>query len=232
MHRTFDSLVQFPLKWNSKQNSPFYYWTFCLLVLNVWLFRISKLWRVNLYSDDMLRSYTLPFCKCMSISLRYISYLSLYVLWVAPVVLWTAKFCISPELSIAVHFSRHKYHVNGKGRIFPLWHNSPMRAKAASFFRFLDHTQWHIKVSRSPLDERSASFSSAFVNAPQWYVIHKLSVLLILHVKLIMTHFTKNSIYFSKRYELTAVDYRKEWCWYSDAIRRSLQWREISIIAS
>jgi hypothetical protein len=34
--------------------------------------------------------------------------------------------------------------------------NSPTRARAASFLRFLDHTQWHITVSRTTLDEGSA----------------------------------------------------------------------------
>ena len=34
--------------------------------------------------------------------------------------------------------------------------NSPLWAKASSFSRFLDHTQWSITVSRTPLDEWSA----------------------------------------------------------------------------
>ena len=37
-----------------------------------------------------------------------------------------------------------------------LWRNSPKRARAASFLMFLDHTQWHTTVSRSPLDGWSA----------------------------------------------------------------------------
>ena len=37
----------------------------------------------------------------------------------------------------------------------PLRCNSPTRAKAASFLRFLGHTQWHAAVSRTPLDEGS-----------------------------------------------------------------------------
>ena len=37
------------------------------------------------------------------------------------------------------------------------WRNSPTRAKASSFLRFLGHTQWHTTVGRNPLDEWSAS---------------------------------------------------------------------------
>ena len=33
-----------------------------------------------------------------------------------------------------------------------LWRNSPTRAKAAPFLRFLDHTHWHTTVARTPLD--------------------------------------------------------------------------------
>ena len=38
----------------------------------------------------------------------------------------------------------------------PLWRNSPQWAMAYSFTRFLDHTQWRITVSRTPLNEWSA----------------------------------------------------------------------------
>ena len=37
-----------------------------------------------------------------------------------------------------------------------LWHNSPTQTRSASFLRFLDRTQWHITLSRIPLDEWSA----------------------------------------------------------------------------
>ena len=37
-----------------------------------------------------------------------------------------------------------------------LWRNSPTRARTASFVRFLDHTQRHSTVGRTPLDEGSA----------------------------------------------------------------------------
>ena len=36
------------------------------------------------------------------------------------------------------------------------WRNSPQWARASSFTRFLDHTQWCNTVSRTPLDEWSA----------------------------------------------------------------------------
>jgi hypothetical protein len=40
---------------------------------------------------------------------------------------------------------------------FPfLWRDSPTRNRAASFLTFLDHTQWHNTVGRSPLDKGSA----------------------------------------------------------------------------
>ena len=37
-----------------------------------------------------------------------------------------------------------------------LWRNSPMRARATSFLKFLDHAQQHITLSRTPLNEWSA----------------------------------------------------------------------------
>ena len=37
-----------------------------------------------------------------------------------------------------------------------LWRNSPTRARAASFFMFLDRTQWHTTFVWTPLDEGSA----------------------------------------------------------------------------
>jgi hypothetical protein len=36
------------------------------------------------------------------------------------------------------------------------WHNSPQRARASSFTRFLDHTQRHTTDGRTPLDKWSA----------------------------------------------------------------------------
>ena len=40
--------------------------------------------------------------------------------------------------------------------LFFLWRNGPIRARAASFFRLLDHTQRHTTVGETPLDEESA----------------------------------------------------------------------------
>jgi hypothetical protein len=40
--------------------------------------------------------------------------------------------------------------------IFFLRHNSPTRARAALFLRFVYHTQWHARVGRTPLDRWSA----------------------------------------------------------------------------
>ena len=44
-----------------------------------------------------------------------------------------------------------------------LWCNSPTRARAASFLRFLDHTQWHTTVSRTSLDERSVRHGDLYL---------------------------------------------------------------------
>ena len=38
----------------------------------------------------------------------------------------------------------------------PLWHCSPTWAITSSFLRFVDHSQWHITVGRTPLSEWSA----------------------------------------------------------------------------
>ena len=37
-----------------------------------------------------------------------------------------------------------------------VWHDSPQGARASSFMRFLDHTQWCTTVGMTPLDEWSA----------------------------------------------------------------------------
>ena len=44
----------------------------------------------------------------------------------------------------------------GNAEYFFSSRNSPTRARAASFLRFLDQTQWHTTVSRTTLDEGSA----------------------------------------------------------------------------
>ena len=38
----------------------------------------------------------------------------------------------------------------------PLWRCGPTQSMASSFLRFLDHTQWHTTVSKTPLDAWSA----------------------------------------------------------------------------
>ena len=48
-------------------------------------------------------------------------------------------------------------------KVFFLWRNSPTGARAASFVRFLDHTQWYITVGRTPLDEGSACRKALFL---------------------------------------------------------------------
>jgi hypothetical protein len=47
--------------------------------------------------------------------------------------------------------------------LFPFRRNSPKRARAASFLRFLDHTQWHITFGRNPPDEWSARRSNLYL---------------------------------------------------------------------
>jgi hypothetical protein len=39
---------------------------------------------------------------------------------------------------------------------FLLRNNSPTQARATSFLKFLDHSQWHTTVTKTPLDEWSA----------------------------------------------------------------------------
>jgi hypothetical protein len=46
---------------------------------------------------------------------------------------------------------------------FVFWCNSPTRARAASFLRFLDHAQRRIKINRTPLDEWSARRRDMFL---------------------------------------------------------------------
>jgi len=47
---------------------------------------------------------------------------------------------------------RPRWHWN---RLF-FWHKNTQWARASSFMRFLDHTQRHTSVGRTPLDEWSA----------------------------------------------------------------------------
>jgi hypothetical protein len=47
----------------------------------------------------------------------------------------------------------------------PLWRNSPTRASAASFLRFLDHTQWHTAIGRTTLDKGSVRRRDHYLTA-------------------------------------------------------------------
>ena len=51
---------------------------------------------------------------------------------------------------------------------FFLWRSSPTRAKAASFLMFLDHTQCHITVSRTPRDLYLTTHNWCVSKAPQY----------------------------------------------------------------
>ena len=56
---------------------------------------------------------------------------------------------------------RHYYQVNSflllsSSSSSSSWHKSQTRVRASSFSTFLYHTQWHITVGRTPLDEGSA----------------------------------------------------------------------------
>jgi hypothetical protein len=71
----------------------------------------------------------------------------------------TLIFRLRFSLSIIIHHCSTLIfiHVPTIIYLFPfLWRNSPTRARAASFLRFLEHTHLHIAVGRTPLDERSA----------------------------------------------------------------------------
>jgi len=46
---------------------------------------------------------------------------------------------------------------------FCFWRDSPQLARASSFTRFLDHTQRHITVGRTPLDEWSARLRDLYL---------------------------------------------------------------------
>jgi hypothetical protein len=56
---------------------------------------------------------------------------------------------IKPFIKFINDFNRWK-------SFFPLWRSGPTRAMTSLFLRFLDHTQWHTTVVRTPLDEWSA----------------------------------------------------------------------------
>jgi len=61
----------------------------------------------------------------------------------------------NPFLHLSIHLlnTAVKY---GFIYFFYFWHNSLQWARASSFTRFLDHTQWPTTAGRTPLDEWSA----------------------------------------------------------------------------
>ena len=63
---------------------------------------------------------------------------------------WPARYCVKVmnEVIFFLYFLQ--------------WRNSPMLTKAASFFRFLNQTQWHTAVGRTPLNEGSAPHREIF----------------------------------------------------------------------
>ena len=52
---------------------------------------------------------------------------------------------------------------------FPLWRCGPTRAMASSFLRFPDHTQRHITVGRTPLDEWSTRRRDLYLTTHNTY---------------------------------------------------------------
>jgi hypothetical protein len=61
------------------------------------------------------------------------------------------------KITFSFYNSFYKEYNFSKATHFYLsWRNSPTRTKAASFLRFLDHTQLHTTVVMTPLDEGSA----------------------------------------------------------------------------
>ena len=72
----------------------------------------------------------------------------------------TEAFVCCPDDETALVISVH---------LFPLWPNSPTVATAASFFRFLDHTQRHTTVGRTPLDEGSACCRDLYLTISNTY---------------------------------------------------------------
>ena len=60
------------------------------------------------------------------------------------------------DLRSNVHYPSSWGEMVNQNFIFFSWPYSPMRAWAATLLRFLDHTQWHTTVGRTPVDEGSA----------------------------------------------------------------------------
>jgi hypothetical protein len=49
------------------------------------------------------------------------------------------------------------------------WRNSPTRASAVCLLRFLDYTQWHVKVGRTPLEGWSAQSRDLYLTTNNTY---------------------------------------------------------------
>jgi hypothetical protein len=52
-------------------------------------------------------------------------------------------------MSIRYPTPTYECHTGHTQATFSFWRNSPLQARAASFLRFLDHTQWHTTVGRT-----------------------------------------------------------------------------------
>ena len=67
--------------------------------------------------------------------------------------------CMQKQLHVSAIYSHHQSEHRTVSKIYPLpplWRCGPTLARASSFLRFLDHTQWRTTVGRTPLDEWSA----------------------------------------------------------------------------
>jgi len=63
---------------------------------------------------------------------------------------FTGRRCVSPD-TVLTELSWQLIWLH-----FLIWRNSPQWARVSSFTRFLDHTQKHATIDRTPLDEWSA----------------------------------------------------------------------------
>ena len=67
----------------------------------------------------------------------------------------------------SLHIIYKLTHVRIRVEFFLL--SSPTRAMAASFSRFVDHTQWHTTVGRTPLDEGSVRRRDLYLTTHNTY---------------------------------------------------------------
>jgi hypothetical protein len=103
---------------------------------------------------------TLPSARTLSVSKPTMIIRLLYWLFVYVMFLWKSSDIFRNKLSLQCrdHASLPSFHrsLRGIDRCLILWRNSSMRARAAAFLRFLDHSQWHTTVGWTFLDEGSA----------------------------------------------------------------------------